>query len=117
MLSIIRRLAARREQSAGAAATGLPQAATGLPQQVRLVWTVRHKSEFTILDQAVLAAAGWVASYWVCSIVDLCSMLAAEIQGLACTGLCVKASPACWPHSKVLHAACCVVAAGPVMGG
>ena len=49
MLSIIRQLAARRELKAGAA---------GLPQHVRLVWTVRHKSEFTILDQAVLAAAG-----------------------------------------------------------
>lgn len=51
VLSIIRRLAARREQGAG-------EPATGLPQHVRLVWTVRHKSEFTILDQAVLAAAG-----------------------------------------------------------
>ena len=51
MLSIIRQLAARREQQAG-------DAASGLPQHVRLVWTVRHKTEFTILDQAVLAAAG-----------------------------------------------------------
>lgn len=51
MLPVIRRLAARRDQSAGGAAAGLPQ-------RVRLVWTVRHKSEFTILDQAVLAAAG-----------------------------------------------------------
>jgi hypothetical protein len=67
MLSIIRRLAARRDQSTGEAAAGLPQAAAGLPQHVRLVWTVRHKSEFTILDQAVLAAAGWVASHRICS--------------------------------------------------
>jgi hypothetical protein len=55
MLSIIRQLAAQREQSAG-------EDATGLPRRVQLVWTVRHKSEFTILDQAVLAAATWVVT-------------------------------------------------------
>jgi hypothetical protein len=69
MLSIIRRLATRRDQGAGGAATGLPQPAAGLPQHVRLVWTVRHKSEFTILDQAVLAAAGCGTSCRVCSII------------------------------------------------